>query len=178
MALSNDVPLYYSVRHTESAVSDKQHIIWPGIVIGLLLLSGVTTFGVLVASKSDGGAQVIDDYYKKSVAWDSLRIAQIESANLEWDAVISVETSEDGKNKGMLTRADKSGIPLGDFEGSVTVSRPQTATTFGTHRVAASDTEAGVYEFDFPYSEPGLWVLHLEGFRGNDRFVKQIRVEI
>ena len=40
-------------------------------MVGLLLLGIVTTLGTLFAAHSDGGAQVVEDYYQKAVDWEA-----------------------------------------------------------------------------------------------------------
>lgn len=44
--------------------------LYPGIVIGILLLSVVAHIILIVEASSDGGAQVVPDYYEKSLQWD------------------------------------------------------------------------------------------------------------
>jgi len=154
----------------------RPDIVWPATIIGLLVLSGITTFAVLFASKSDGGAQVVDNYYRRSVAWDSLASAQRASDSLGWHLAVKVGTPTSGH--AILSVVDGDGNGVDGLSGSVTVSRPQTSTVFATHSIAPLDSADGQYRFAFPYAEHGLWDLHVRASRHQQQLLEQIRVEI
>lgn len=154
----------------------RSDIVWPAAVIALLLMSGVTTFAVLIASRSDGGAQVVGDYYRKSVAWDSLAAERRESEQLGWIAHVEMRPSPEAV--GVVSFSDRGGRAITGLVGSVTVSRPQSATTYGTHSLAAVDSLSGSYVFSFPYAGRGLWDLDMVAKRGEEKFVRRIRIEI
>lgn len=46
-------------------------ILYPGIVIGILLMSVTAHVILIVLASRDGGAQVVDDYYEKATHWDA-----------------------------------------------------------------------------------------------------------
>lgn len=157
-------------------MKNRPDILWPAAVIGLLLLSGITTFAVLFASKSDGGAQVIDNYYRRSVAWDSLAAEQRASNELGWHLRVDLTASSD--DTAILVVTDQEGGVVDGLSGSVSVSRPQASTTFGTHSLTPIDSTSGAYRFSFPYHERGLWDLQITAVRGDQRLLERVRVEI
>ena len=46
-------------------------IFWPGLVIGILLMSVTAHVVLIVKASSDGGAQAVPDYYEKAANWDA-----------------------------------------------------------------------------------------------------------
>ena len=51
-------------------------LLYPGIVIGILLMSVTAHVILIVLASSDGGAQVVDDYYDKAINWDAEQAEQ------------------------------------------------------------------------------------------------------
>lgn len=151
---------------------------WPAAIVALLLLSGVTTFAVLFASRSDGGAQVVENYYRKSVAWDSLSSSRRSSDSLGWHLSLDVRSDALSSEVGLATFMDAEGQAVTGLSGSVTVSRPQSSVVYGTHSLVADDSTAGRYSFSFPYRERGLWDLDVAVSRSGKKFFERIRVEI
>ncbi|MGA7306000.1 MAG: FixH family protein [Rhodothermales bacterium] len=152
------------------------NVLWPAAIVGLLLLGGVTTFAVLIASRSDGGAQVVDNYYRKSVAWDSVAAERRASEALGWVARIEIQPPDQATGVAVIT--DKNGEPLTGLQGAVTVSRPQSSVTYGTHSLVEGDSSSGRYSFSFPYRDHGLWDLEIVARRAAERFIDKIRIEI
>jgi nitrogen fixation protein FixH len=159
-------------------VSKHAHIIWPAVIVALLLLSGITTFAVLFASRSDGGAQVIDNYYQRSVAWDSVATITRASDSLGWNVNVTIRGDTPHERTGTVVITDRAGQAIEGLAGTVTVTRPQSAVTFGTHRFVRDDSVDTRYLFEFPYSEPGLWDLDVVASGDGERFVKRVRIEI
>ena len=166
-----------SDRLTENKVSKAPHIIWPAAIIGLLLLSVVTTFAIMWASQSDGGAQVVDDYYRKSVAWDSLAAVRDASELLGWSVAISLEGS-DKSRQAVVTVTDSSDTPLERLSGSVTVTRPQSIASFGDFSLEEVDETKGLYRFSFPFSGRGLWDLDFRIQQADIHYSTTVRIEI
>jgi nitrogen fixation protein FixH len=158
-------------------VSKHAHIVWPAVIVGLLLFSGITTFAVLFASRSDGGAQVVDNYYRRSVAWDSVAALTRASQDLGWSVNVEVVDEVEGRF-GVARFTDPSGRPLDGLAGTVTVTRPQSSVTYGTHRLTPGDSARARYRFDFPYTDRGLWDLDVVASRNGERFIKRVRIEI
>ena len=63
------------------------HIAWPGLVVGLLFISVGANIGLMMASRSDNGAQPEEGYYQKALAWDATQEARAAGKTLVWDTV-------------------------------------------------------------------------------------------
>ena len=57
---------------------------WPGFIITLLSIAIVASFTILYFAQSDGGPQVIPDYYEKSAHYDDIYQARQASIELGW----------------------------------------------------------------------------------------------
>ncbi|MBT4052293.1 MAG: hypothetical protein HOE73_04300, partial [Bacteroidetes Order II. Incertae sedis bacterium] len=101
-----------------SSFKDKG-LIWPLIVVALLLSSVGMMMGVVIIAKSDGGAQVVDDYYDRAVAWDSLNSLDQAFIDQGWLTYLILDAST-----GRLVVQDSLGIRLSDLSGSVEMTRP------------------------------------------------------
>jgi nitrogen fixation protein FixH len=157
-------------------MSRSAHIIWPAAIIGLLLLSGLTTAAIFWASRSDGGAQIVDDYYRKSVAWDSIAAVRDQSNLLGWTAAVAIRVEENDRF-GLVTVVDSDGLPVEGLTGVAIISRPQTSSAYGSHALEPAGTP-GSYRFDFPYTTRGLWDIDLQTEKSEHQFARMIRVEI
>lgn len=130
------------------------HIAWPAFVVGLLTLGVATTFASLIASRSDGGAQVIEDYYQKAVDWDARQALQEASDALGWQVTLSPHV--DGDRAALaLTFHDADGRPLDGLKGTVRGFRPQNADVQFEAPIEA--TGPGRYSAAFPAPRTGLW---------------------
>jgi nitrogen fixation protein FixH len=158
-------------------VKDRSHIVWPGAVILLLIGSVVSTVIVLMASSSDGGVQVVDRYYQKAVAWDSIATVRRTSEALGWQTQVQVSAQTNGRIA-RLSVLDAEQRPITGLSGSATVSRPQRAEALGKQTLRESDTESGVYFFDFPYTGSGLFDVTVDAMLGQDRYVHRTRLEL
>ena len=158
-------------------MSKAPHIVWPAAINGLLLLSVITTFAILWASQSDGGAQVVNDYYRKSVAWDSVSAARDASERLGWSLNVNMDAAI-GSGYGTFAIADEGGSPVLNLTGSVSVTRPQSAALYGTFDLMAVDRTPGSYRFEFPFSGRGLWDLDFRVRSVDLSYSRKVRVEI
>lgn len=152
----------------------RSDIAWPAAIISLLLLSGLTVVAIVWASQSDGGAKVIDDYYKKAVEWDSASAVAAQSADLGWQA--SVELAEKGTTTTTLKVFDSDGAVIAGLDGTVIVRRPHATEVFAELDVT-SGLEPGELLIDYAFEERGLWDIELRLHRADDLFIDQLRVE-
>jgi len=146
--------------------------VWPGAVIGLILLGMTMTFGILYASRVDGGPEVIPDYYDRAVVWDDMAAERAASEALGWTA--SIERPDEGQLRLTVRNAD--GEPISGVHGTVTLMRPHRAAAVEVipFRVDASNSAV-----DIPVTAhgSGLWDVHIEARRGKDRYVDIFRRE-
>lgn len=153
------------------------HIAWPAFVIALLLLGIGSAFEALFAARSDGGAQIVEDYYDAALDFDETRAARAASDALGWTAAVSVGACEGGLCPVEVTVRDRDGAPVEGLSGVVRASRPQEATAAA--RLPLSSSEApGVYRQLMPVSADGLWDFALDAQRGDDRFITTVRREL
>ncbi|GIV58336.1 MAG: hypothetical protein KatS3mg042_1249 [Rhodothermaceae bacterium] len=154
------------------------HIGWPLFVVALLASGVATTLGTLFAARSDGGAQVIDDYYRKAAEWDAHAADLAASATLGWQVRVAVVPDEAGRPLLELTVRDRDGQPVTGLTGTVRAFRPQWAEAVGEAPLAEVTAPPGVYRQPLPLEGRGLWDFEIEATRGPDRFHQILRKEL
>lgn len=153
-------------------MNDRFHnIAWPAAIVALLLSSVALMTIVLIAARSDGGAQVVDDYYNRAVAWDSLSAVRTTSAERGWK--VDLDITEDGST--LLVVADSTGAPVEGLAGDVSVRRPQFADALGKYPVRAVQGRPGAYAFDVEATGSGIWIFDIRLERGDLVHVAELR---
>ncbi len=145
---------------------------WPAAIIGLILFGMTMTFGLLFASRVDGGPEVIPGYYDKAVAWDEIAATRAASRALGW--TVDVEHAENSTLQ--LELLDRNGEPVPDAQGTLTLTRPHEATFSEVipFRVDASGTAT---DLTVSAHGAGLWDVRIDAMRGSDRFIHELRRE-
>ncbi len=146
------------------------HIAWPAAIVGLLLTSVGVSAAVVVASRSDGGAEVVDRPYTDGSDLDTLAAARRASRALGWTLAAraaDADASESRTRTVALTVADGSGAGVSGLRGTATVSRPQRAGALATLPVVPT---ADGYRVVVPFAGAGLYDLavdlrHADGTR-------------
>lgn len=154
----------------------RSDLVWPAAVIGLILLGMGTTFGMLFASRVDGGPQVIEAYYEKAVAWDSTAAVRASSLALGWTASVALQHTIGGASTIVVTLEDASGEPVSGASGTASLSRPQRAGILETAQLKPGP-DAGSYVFAPSATGTGLFDVAIDMTRDDDRFVRTIRSE-
>jgi len=132
---------------------------WPLFVI-VLLVSSVGMMGLVVmAAKSDGGAQVVDNYYRDAVQWDSLANARNAASQLGWTAILEVSSGNQGIT-GVITLADSSNTALTGQQAIVRLTRPQLADVVAESPAQESEV-SGAYSFSSTAAGSGLWDIQV-----------------
>jgi hypothetical protein len=152
---------------------------WPAAVVLLLLAGAGSAFAVLFFARSDGGAEVVADYYRRGLAWDSTAAVERSVGRFGW--TVSVEPAAEADGTGMravrVWIADSAGSPVSGLAIEVEASRPHLATPAG--RAAASPhLQPGAYVAWLPVRETGLWDFTVHGSRDGDPFALRLRREI
>lgn len=132
---------------------------WPLLVIGLLSSSVVVMGFVVMAARSDGGAQVIDDYYGEAVRWDSLAHARQAASRLGWSATLDMSSDLRGM-EGMVSLVDSAGMALTGLHAIVQLRRPQLADVVA-ELAAEHSGVSGSYAFSTAASGSGLWDIQI-----------------
>lgn len=135
------------------------HILYPGMVLSLLTFSVCSSIVLVMAARSDGGAQVVPGYYEESVNWDARQVVRRESEALQWDLQLEMDRTADG----VLRVFDVHAQPIVGLEGTLRLRRPQLADDVAVAALQAVEGEPGVYRFEHPEAAPGFWDVVLEG---------------
>jgi nitrogen fixation protein FixH len=157
----------------------RPDIAWPVFIIALILLGMSAGFGVVIASRWDGGPEIIKNYYAESLAWNETMETRAESARLGWKITTRVEGRARSEEPVpvVLSVVDADGAPLDGLTGQVKLSRPHRAEEVGFMDLAPAG-EPGAYRLLIPQGFPGLWDLGLNVRRDEANLIQTLRVEI
>lgn len=151
---------------------------WPAAVVSLLLFGAGLTFGVLYFARSDGGAQVVGDYYRQGVAWDSVAAVRGRAADLGWSVQVSIaaQPGADGRRAVDVAVTDSTGAGIEGLELEIrlftpSIDRPVASTN-------AVDEGMGRYVTALQIDRPGLWDIEVAGRSTQGPFSVRIRREI
>lgn len=94
---------------------------WPLAIVTLLVGNAALAFFALYMSRSDGGAQVVPDYYARAVAWDSLAAVQRATAASGWRLVV---LDPDAHDSLAFEVRDAGGRRVDGLSGDISIRRP------------------------------------------------------
>ena len=151
------------------------HIAWPLLIVGFLALGITWSLGVVVASQSDGGAAVIDNYYEKAVAWDEEAALRAKSNAQGW--LVDIDRLIGDPPSLVITILSPSGEPVTGLTGTVQTLRPQKSTPIKQVPLTESSTNPGQYLIPFSESAPGLWDFALDARKDTFLVYTTIRKE-
>ena len=149
------------------------HIFWPGFIIGLLGIAITASFTILYFAQSDGGPQVIPDYYQRSVNYDDYYRARQNSIELGWQVEVQLKG-----DLGQLRLFDRDDEPLEGIQGTLTFYRPHLADSVATVELVEVPDKPGLYTFDDAATRSGYWDVALKLERDDDVFVQTIRKDV
>lgn len=146
------------------------HIAWPSFIVFLLMVGIGGAFAALIAARSDGGVQIVDDYYQKAVNWDETMSQQSESAALQWKVEIDVFPPETTSplRPVEIKFLDHTGNPIPYLKGTVRIYRPQVLQPLAEIPLSEIDGRPGTYRQLLPLSGEGIWdfEIHAESEAG------------
>jgi nitrogen fixation protein FixH len=155
------------------------HIAWPALVV-VLLLAGITAaFAVMYASRSDGGPEIVENYYAEALAWNEHAAERTASERLGWALTYTVQGRASSESPVIVefTLRDSLGEPVDHLSGEAHLRRPHRAVEAGI--VALEEGHLpGVYFIRLPAGFPGLWDIGLDARDGTNRFLDTVRIEI
>jgi nitrogen fixation protein FixH len=156
------------------------HIGWPLLVISLLGISIGASLITVLASRSDGGAQIIDNYYEKAVNWDATHANQAASDALQWTTTLHVEAAQpSGLRLLELTVQDAAGGAVSNLRGTVKLYRPDQARPVATIPISEASDAPGVYRQQVPLTATGLWDVQVVAARdGSPVYQTTLRHEV
>lgn len=133
------------------------HILYPGLVIALLSMSVVVSITLWNVAHSDGGAQVMPDYYEQAVHWDNEESVRRNSRAMNWSVRFSLEDA----SQGSIVVHDEHSEPVTGLRGQVHLRRPQYADDLAVEALVPDPETAGIYRFDAPAYASGYWDIVL-----------------
>jgi len=153
------------------------HILWPGMVVALLLMSVVMVTITVTAAVNDPSFAVDPDYYKEHIDWNARKQAQAASDALGWEATITVASSpnDDGLHSVELVLRDRDGQPV---EGAV--ARADTYHYARAHQrytlsfVPMAD-KPGHYVARAPINHDGIWAFELKADKGQAHYLHTVK---
>ncbi len=156
------------------------HIAWPLFVIALLSMSVATVTITVMAARSDGGAQVVEDYYQKAVNWDETAALQAASKALGWqvDVTVSSASGEATERAVEIVVLDRDGQPVEEAQGALRAFRPHRAEVIAERRLTAVPDTPGLYRQTLPIQQAGLWDFEITATKDSLRFQTTIRKEV
>ncbi len=156
------------------------HVGWPLFIVSLLLMSVITSVGTLLIARSDGGAQVVDQYYRKASEWDKHAGQEAEDDALGWSIQVAriaspapTETWEVA-----LTITDANGAPVRELTGTLRAFRPQWVKPVAEAALSEVDGTPGAYSLVLPDAGAGLWDFEIDAHLGSAHFIRRIRREL
>ena len=157
----------------------KASWVWPGVIIGLLAMSVGFHVALVHFATADTSSVVIEDYYRKALAWDDVMAQQRANDRLGWTLEIGDATRRRQAAGPMPLRVrlfDEAGRPLPD----AAVELEAFPLRDGRRRVRTPLVEQaeGEYLVRLPVERRGLWELRFEAVRDDDRFTRVVRREL
>lgn len=155
------------------------HIAWPLFIVALLGMSITIAVITVVLARSDGGAQIVDDYYQKAINWDETHARQAASEALGWQTNIVVGTDlADNARPVTITITDRNGTPVTQLQGTVRARRPHLSDVVAERPLQSVAQQPGVYQNTFPIDQVGLWDFEIVAEQDTLLFQTIIRKEV
>ncbi len=153
------------------------HVAWPAAIVGLLLTSVGVSATVVVASRSDGGAEVVERPYTHGSDLDTLAAARLSSDALGWTLGATSRPTPDARTRTVALRiTNAAGVPVEGLRGRATLARPQRAAPLAIVPVA---TAADSYRVVVPFVGAGLYDVSVDLRRaGGERLIATTRVTL
>ncbi|MFW5973596.1 MAG: FixH family protein, partial [Bacteroidota bacterium] len=121
--------------------------------------AGVYTY---VAANSGGGAQVVDDYYDRALAWNDEMVGRALVEALGWTVDVEVgDPGDTGLRMVGLTVVDSTGQGISGLQGSIRIYRPHLTNALAEIPLSPKEGDAGQYAQYLPMPAAGLYDLEL-----------------
>ena len=135
-------------------INIPSRFIWPGLILLFLSFNITMSMIMLTAARSDGGAQIVPDYYQKSVDFDQEIAARRQARARGWELDASLHSDH-----GLLRLRNSADQAVVGVEGVVAFSRPFLTEPIATVALNADPDLPGAYRFDNLANQAGLWDL-------------------
>ena len=153
------------------------HIGWPLLIAAFLLMSVGISLTALLLAGSDGGAQVIDDYYQKGVQWEETAAQLAASEALGWTVELTVSQQQEvpGLRQLNVSIVDREGHGVSGLRGTVRIFRPQNVKAVSEMPVLPVPDQVGGYQQMVPINTEGIWDFELRLERDGRIYSDRIR---
>lgn len=154
----------------------RPQILYPTLVILLIVITMVGSISVLFVARADGGAQVVEDYYQRTVNWNNEMAQDAASAKLGWQISVSPLQYEAKGTRIAFAVSDAKQQPISQLEGSVVITLPQQSKPLGSFSIDKKGTSYSVF---VPHTLDGLTDLtfHLKQGTAIFRQIKRVNGE-
>lgn len=133
----------------------------------------------VVAARSDGGVQVVDDYYVRATQWDAQAAQQAASDALGWSTRLTVHALD---ARGLRTAdvfvTDAAGAPVEGLAGTLAVRRSPASAVVATVPLQPVPGQPGLYRQALPVADEGLWTFEVAARRADDAYLTSMRYEV
>ena len=152
----------------------KSYYFYPTIVVVLILVTMVGSLSMLFITKWDGGAQIVENYYQKTLDWNETAEALEKSKALGWQMMPQIKSSNGGNTQTVtITLQDAQGNPIQNAQGKLIATRPSNASLkIETPFVATTNG----YQATLTVPLLGYWDLSFIIQKGKDVFLHQTRI--
>lgn len=151
----------------------KKGLGWPIGIATILFATVASNVGVILLTKDDPSFAVEPDYYRKAVEWDSTTARRARSDALGWQVTPQVTVGTTSSTVA-LTLVDSAGAPVTGAD--VTGELLHIARAADMQPVTFMATADG-YAATVRMPRAGVWELRLQATRGDDTFLRTLRVE-
>lgn len=148
---------------------------WPGLVVAILSLSVGANIVLIIAARSDGGAQIIDNYYEKAAHWDDHQAELKRVRELGWTVDILVGPQAETRPVRFIVK-DRDGVPVQGLRPNVVVTSP--AKLAVQSQAELTNDAPGIYAANLDIPHPGLWDFEFTARLGDGDFITKKRVEV
>lgn len=154
-------------------ISIPSRYIWPSLIVFFLVFNIGWSMTLLFAAQSDGGAQIVPDYYQKSVDFDQEIEARQRARARGWNLDAALQADH-----GLLRLQDGQEAPVEGVEGVVSFNRPFLTEPLATVALQADPEVPGAYRFDNLANQAGLWDLEFHLTQNDTPTVHPVRLTL
>ena len=159
----------YPMAHLPSRIS------WPLAIVTLLVANICIAVGTLILANTNGGVQVVPDYYAQAVAWDSLAAVQQSTTAMNWS--VEVKANRQGKTT-TVTVTDNDGLPVSGLVVSAIVSRPHLSEPTAVFALVADEIPGKYISTESEFDSAGIYDFKIAATRDVDMFSRTFRVDV
>lgn len=152
--------------------------LWPGLVIGLIVMQAALAGTLLVCATNDPSFAVEPNYYRRALNWDAEAAQRRASDALGWTLSLEVAPAASviGEREVRFRLLDREGAPVLDAHLDVIAFHHAR----GSERIGLMPGAqgGGEYTCTAPLRKAGTWEFRVRALRGVDQFIATELVEV